>query len=72
MQFSLSDLGTVADVARQVDANPLTLVGRFAGFSGDEQRAGVPTWAWILVAGGACFWLGAKYGPSLSKRLPWT
>jgi hypothetical protein len=55
MQFTLSDLGTVATVAQQIDANPLSLAGRLTGLSGDEIQAGVPTWAWLTlgaVAGG--------------------
>lgn len=49
MQFTLADLGTVADVAQKIDANPLTLAGRLAGLSGDEQRAGVPSWTWAVL-----------------------
>lgn len=67
--ISLTDLGTVADVAQQVEANPFTLAGRLIGLSGDEQKVGVPVWAWVslaFVAGGVAT---LKYGPQLRARL---
>ena len=55
MDVSLSDLDTVMRVAQKVDANPVVLAGRLVGFSGPEQRAGLPGWALalILLGGGA-------------------
>jgi hypothetical protein len=67
--ISLTDLGTVADVAQQVEANPFMLAGRLIGLSGDEQKAGVPMWAWVSLAfvGGAVATL--KYGPQIRAKL---
>lgn len=53
MELSLSDVTAVIDVARRVDANPLSLSARLAGLSEVEQRAGVPTWAWVVLGLGA-------------------
>lgn len=75
MELSLSDVTAVLDVARRVDANPLSLAARIAGFSGDEQQAGVPTWAWVVLAlgGGAALALVAypRVSRLLSNEAPW-
>jgi hypothetical protein len=63
MQFTLSDLGTVATVAQQIDANPISLAGRLTGLSGDEIKAGVPTWAWLtlgVAAGGVLMYFAKR------------
>ena len=49
MDLSLADVTSVIDVARHVDPNPLRLGARLGGFSADEQAAGVPTWAWVVL-----------------------
>lgn len=67
--ISITDLGTIADVAQQVESNPVALAGRLIGLSGDEQKAGIPMWAWCTGA----FVLGVavtvKYGPALRDKL---
>ena len=67
--MTLTDLGTLADVAQKVDANPLSLFGRFLGLSQDEQQAGVPPWAWCVAAFVAGSALTIKYGPAIARRL---
>lgn len=62
---SLSDLQTLHVAAQKVDANPMRLVGRLAGLSGDEQSAGIPTWAWCAVALGG----GILVGWTLNNQL---
>lgn len=69
MQLSLTDLGTVADVAQQVEANPIMLAGRLIGLSGDEQRAGIPVWAWVSLAFVAGAAVTVKYGPAIRDKL---
>lgn len=55
MEFtaSPSDVIKVVHTARQLEPNPLSLAGRFLGLGATEQRAGIPTWAWLVVAFGA-------------------
>lgn len=55
MDFTASpaDVIKIVQTARQLEANPLSLAGRFFGLSGDEARAGVPPWAWCALAFGA-------------------
>lgn len=57
MQVRPQDLNTAFTLlgGRQ---NPVKAVGSVFGFSGDEVEAGVPTWAWLLVAAGAGIYLG--------------
>lgn len=50
---SLSDLESLAQAAARVDSNPVGLAGRIVGLSGDEERAGVPAWAWLSVGAAA-------------------
>jgi hypothetical protein len=73
MDFVMSpaDLEKVAGAALRIDPNPLKLVGRAVGLGTDEMEAGVPTWAWIVLAVGAGAFVGIKYGPELKKRWPW-
>ncbi len=67
--ISITDLGTLADVAQQIEANPLTLAGRLIGLSGDEQKAGIPLWAWGTAAFVAGCVVTVKYGPALREKL---
>lgn len=69
MEFSLSDLGVLADVAQKMDGDPLSLVGRIIGMSPDETRVGVPAWAWVTVALGAGAYLGWRYGDQVTEKL---
>lgn len=66
MEFtaSPSDVIRVVDTARKLEANPLHLAGRFLGLGQAEQRAGIPTWAWMALAFGA----GAAVVYQLGKR----
>lgn len=52
MAVSLADLEAVSNAALRVDSNPLGLVGRLAGLSADEQRAGIPGYAWLGIGAG--------------------
>lgn len=69
MQLSLTDLGTVAEVARQVEANPVSLAGRLLGLSSDEQQAGIPTWAWVTLAFAAGGYVAFRYGDEIKAKL---
>jgi hypothetical protein len=71
MEFttSPSDVIRVAELAKQIEANPFSLAGRLIGLGTEEQRAGVPAWAWTAVALGLGFWLGMRYGPKVTKSL---
>jgi hypothetical protein len=64
MEFSLADVETLLNVAQKVDANPVSLAGRLVGFSGPEQRAGIPPWAIAIVAvagtAAAVYYLGPR------------
>ena len=66
---SLTDLGTLADVAQKVDVNPLALAGRFLGLSKEEQQAGIPAWSWCTVAFVAGIVVAVKYGPAVADKL---
>jgi len=59
-----TDVMRLADTARRLEHNPLTLAGKLAGLGTDEQRAGVPPWAWVLLALG----VGAGAGYVLSRK----
>lgn len=73
MDFVMSpaDFEKVAGAAMRIDSNPLKLAGRTLGLGDAEMKAGVPTWAWIVLAIGAGAVVGIKYGPELTKRWPW-
>jgi hypothetical protein len=49
--------------------NPLSLAQRIAGLGETEQRAGVPTWAWIVVAVGVGAVAGVHFGPQITSFL---
>ncbi len=70
MDFVMSpaDLEKVAAAAMKIDANPLKLAGRAVGLGDAEMKAGVPTWAWILLALGAGAVVGIKYGHHVTKH----
>ena len=55
MDFTASptDVIKAVNTAREVEPNPFVLAGRFVGLSGAEARAGVPAWAWCVLAFGA-------------------
>jgi hypothetical protein len=64
-----SDIQNFATAARAIDANPLRVAGRMAGLGAGELEAGIPTWAWVLVAFGAGAAAGIVLYPRLSKKL---
>lgn len=66
---SPSDLVKIAEMAQKIDTNPLALAGRLVGLGQDEQRAGIPGWAWATLLLGAGVWIGVKYGPEIQRRL---
>lgn len=49
----LNDVRTAWAGAKKIDPNPVRLAGRIAGLGSSELDAGVPTWAWVVVAFGA-------------------
>lgn len=69
--MSPSDLEKVAAAAMRIDSNPLKLAGRAVGLGDAEMAAGIPTWAWVVLAVGGGIVVGIKYGPGLRDRLPW-
>ncbi len=46
----------------------MKIVGRAFGLGDAEMQAGVPTWAWALLAVGAGAIAGAVYYPEIRKR----
>ena len=70
MDFVMSpgDLEKIAGAAMKIDANPVKLVGRTVGLGESEMAAGIPGWAWIVLALGAGAVLGIKYGHHVSKH----
>ncbi len=73
MDFVMSpaDLEKLAGAAMRIDPNPVKLAGRAIGLGDAEMQAGVPGWAWVLLALGAGAVVGIKYGPALTRRLGW-
>jgi hypothetical protein len=49
---SLTDLESLSQAAIRVDSNPIGLAGRLLGLSADEQRAGIPGYAWLGIGVG--------------------
>lgn len=45
--------------------NPVGTVVSLLGISPEEQRAGIPAWAWAMVAFGVGTYFGVKYGHRL-------
>lgn len=66
--MSPSDLEKVAVAAMKIDPNPLKLAGRAVGLGDAEMAAGVPAWAWVVLALGAGAVVGIKYGHHVSKH----
>jgi hypothetical protein len=65
MDFTASptDVIKAVDTARKIEGNPVALGARFIGLGADEQRAGVPTWTWIVLAIGVGGILAHRYWP---------
>lgn len=70
MDFVMSpgDLEKIAGAAMKIDANPLKLAGRAVGLGDAEMKAGIPSWAWIVLALGAGAVVGIKYGHHVTKH----
>jgi hypothetical protein len=64
-----ADLERVALVAGKLDSNPVRVAGRMAGLGSDELDAGVPSWAWVLVAFGAGVGAAVVLGPRLRRKV---
>lgn len=65
---SPSDLERAVGAVRQV-GNPAALVGRLMGLGTSEMRAGIPAWAWALLAFGAGAYVGAQHLPAIREKL---
>jgi hypothetical protein len=70
MDFVMSpgDLEKIAGAAMKIDPNPLKLVGRSVGLGDAEMQAGIPSWAWIVLALGAGAVVGIKYGHHVTRH----
>ena len=64
-----ADVERIATVARRIDGNPVRIAGRMAGLGTDELAAGVPSWAWVLVAFGAGIGAAVVFGPRLRRKV---
>jgi len=69
-QFVMSpnDLQNALGALRSM-GDPVGLVYRMAGLGQSEREAGIPGWAWLVVAAGAGIALGAVYGPVVREKL---
>jgi len=61
--MTLTDLESISNAALRVDTNPIGLAGRLLGLSADEQKAGIPGWAWLTVGLG----VGVIAGVALNR-----
>ena len=64
-----TDLLKLVHTARKLDANPFSLAGKLVGLGADEQRAGIPAWAWVLAGVGVGVAVGWKLAPVARARL---
>lgn len=68
-----TDVLAISAAARKLDPNPLSLAGKLVGFGSDEQKAGIPIWAWVTVGmgiGAAIGWrLARHFGPEKPRKL---
>lgn len=64
-----TDVMTLVRTARKLDGNPFSLAGKLVGLGADEQRAGIPAWAWILAGVGVGVAIGWKLAPAAHERL---
>jgi len=64
-----TDVMTLVRTARKLDANPFSLAGKLVGLGADEQRAGIPAWAWVLAGVGIGVAVGWKLAPAAKQRL---
>lgn len=66
---TLGDVQQAWAGAKRLDASPIRLAGRLAGLGSAELEAGVPTWAWIVVAFGAGAFATYMYGEKVHDRV---
>lgn len=66
---SLGDVQKAWEGAKRIDASPFRLAGRLAGLGTAEMEAGVPTWAWVVMAFGTGALLTALYRDSVADKL---
>jgi hypothetical protein len=66
---TLSDAQAVWRGAQSLDPNPMRLAGRLAGLGSAELEAGVPTWAWVVVAFGAGAAIYAMVGDKTAEKV---
>lgn len=64
-----TDVMTLVRTARKLDANPFSLAGKLVGLGAEEQRAGIPAWAWVLAGVGVGVAIGWKLAPAARQRL---
>lgn len=64
-----ADMMSLVRTARKLDANPFSLAGKLVGLGADEQRAGIPAWAWITAGVGIGIAIGWKLAPAARARL---
>jgi hypothetical protein len=64
-----TDVMTLVRTARKLDGNPFSLAGKLVGLGADEQRAGIPAWAWVLAGVGVGVAIGWKLAPAARQRL---
>jgi hypothetical protein len=64
-----TDMLTLARTARKLDANPFSLAGKLVGLGADEQRAGIPAWAWVVAGVGVGIAIGWRLAPAARVRL---
>jgi hypothetical protein len=62
------DIGSMLGAVGAIK-NPVGTALGFLGLSDSEQRAGVPTWAWMVVAFGVGTYVGMQYGDKLKRYL---
>lgn len=66
---TLNDVQQAWGAAKRLDANPMRLAGRLAGLGSEELEAGVPTWAWIVMAFGTGVVVTAVWGDDIVERV---
>ena len=63
-----TDVITLVRTARKLDGNPFSLAGKLVGLGAEEQKVGIPVWAWLTVGLGIGVALGFKFAPVVNRR----
>lgn len=66
---SLGDVQRAWGAAQSLEARPARLAGRLAGLGSSELDAGVPTWAWVVIAFGAGATVSVLYSDRLRRKV---